>query len=610
MTSHADTPQASAKAAGVTIRFTRQIFYADPAVYQAEVRESPLLLRSGPFHSEIEAELRTFRALFASRISADYQYWESPTDSDPAQEVDARDLAVLGTQLYQLLPAALREGLPALFQHAFDRGQGVRLCLEATAGDRADQLLSLPWEIMRMPNLQLYLGQMPRVTITRRLLETVRRTGPLLAPPFRIAHLIADTALPQPIAPTLQAAEREAIRQAAGAADFYRLVARPGSVERLEQELARQPYAIVHFLGHGDVDTQFSQQSYLRFEGADGSAQLVTSEQLARILSGSPSTQLLVLNACHGASVEAANTLAMQLVYNGIPYVVAMQGEVSEAAAGVFAQTFYARLQNHGRIDEAVAEGRHKIAVQLPGAVDWCLPALYVSAGITAAPVAVRAINMIEHRLSQPAGRRQIGNASIGLGIAHLAVASLLLVSGAAPPPLAPALLTTLVGAMLLLPPLIALAARLSGQVAIPDGTSHRLPAQTTLLLRIFAATAIGLGLTAVYAWSALLLMVGMGFWAILTLPAQVALLAMLFLPGLLVGWQQALGHARGLSSNNVIVQQELDWREVSVVVAGYLMLCGPLLPLWIMPQLLAPPLGNFAVGVLLSALGYQIRKL
>src|SRR6185503_8903081 len=117
---------------------------------------------------------------------------ETPADLDPDVELATQELASLGTQLYQLLPEALREGLPRLFQHVFDKGRGVRLVFEARAGDQADQLLSLPWEICYFKELRLHLGLMPRVIIVRRLLETVRQASPLVAPPFRVAHVIAQ----------------------------------------------------------------------------------------------------------------------------------------------------------------------------------------------------------------------------------------------------------------------------------------------------------------------------------------------------------------------------------------------------------------------------------
>jgi hypothetical protein len=593
----------------VVIRFTRQIYYEERSVYQAEVRESPVLLRGGPFRSDIEEQLEQFRELFAYRILTEHRYEETPADVDPNVERANRDLADLGTHLYELLPEALREGLPRLLQHVFDKGHSLRLVFEAKAGDQADELLSVPWEISYFKELKTHLGLMPRVTIVRRLLETVRQASPLVAPPFRIVHVIADTADPEPILPALKAAERMAIQQAAGRADFYTLVADPGSVERLLACLRQQPYQVIHFLGHGTVDEHFSRQSYLLFAGEDGKSQVVTGEQLQHLLRATPGVQLIVLNACHGASVVAVNTIAMQLVYTGIPYVIAMQGEVLQKAAAVFAQSFYGTLQRGEDIDHAVALARLAIAAEVPGAIDWSLPTLYTSLGVAEAPVVERAGSQIERWIGQPEGQRQFGNFNIGLGAMHLLVALLLLLSSASPslPALTP--LIQVIGVLAVLPPLLAITARLFGRLPVPAEPRWLFAVQVALLLRMLSATSLGLGLPSVCAWFLFLLIVAMNFWAILAPVAQFVLLVLLFAPGILVSWQEALGHARGFLSIARITPPTLDWQELMVILAGYIMLCGPLVVLWMVPQVIAPPLGNVPAGVILIALGYQVRK-
>jgi CHAT domain len=593
----------------VIIRFTRQIYYDDHAIYQAEVRKSPVLLRGGPFRADIEAQLDQLHVLFTNRIVVEHRYWETPADLDPDAEQAAQELADLGSHLYELLPEALREGLPRLLQHVFDKKQRVRLIFEATAGDQADRLLSMPWEILYLKALRLHLGLIPQVLIVRRLLGAVRRAAPLLLPPFRIAHVIADTGDPAPIALALKAAEQRAIQQAAGQDDRYTLVTSPGSVEQLLARLRAQPYQIVHFLGHGNVDVAVSQQSYLIFAGADGAAQIVTGEQLQHLLSATPGVQIIVLNACHGASVGAVDTIAMQLVYNGIPSVVAMQGEVLQQAAAVFAHSFYTAVQHKASLEQAVATARLAIAAELPGAIDWSLPALYTSAGVTEAPVAERALSQIERWIGQPEGQRQIGSFSLGLGVVQLLVALLLLSSGAAPSLPGLAAVAPVIGLMAALPPLLTLGARLSGRILLPAVVGWTPAGQAALLLRMLSAAALGIGLPAIYAWFLLLLIAAFGFWATLAPIAQAVLLGLLFVPCALVGWQEALGHARGFLSNVGMAPPTLDWQELIVIVAGYLMLCGPLLLLWLTPGAIAPPLGNFAVGALLVAIGYQLRK-
>lgn len=414
--------------------------------------------------------------------------------------------------------------------------------------------------------------------------------------------------MPEPISPELQAAESAAISGAVGPGAHYTLVANPGSVERIQGLLGSSPYQIVHFLGHGAVDTTFLQQSYLLFEGEAGQPQLVTCEQLPRVIGAASETQLVVLNACHGASVEIANNVAMQLVYHGIPYVVAMQGEIAQQAAIIFARTFYTALQARSSLEDAVTLGRMQMA-GLPDSPDWCLPALFVSQGTVEKTGPARVVHTVEIWLSQPVGQRQLGNGSIALGVAQLVVATLLLLSGAAPPLPAPDMLVLVVGLLAPLPPLMAIAAYRAGGLALPVRSGPSRSVRAALLLRSFTSAALGMGLVAFYSWLTLQLAVAMGFWALLSPIAEGLLLVMLFAPCVLVSWQQALSHAAGLVSNHAIEAQKPGWGELAVVIAGYLMLCGPPLLLWLMPEVVTPPLGNLLAAILLIALGYQVRR-
>jgi nucleoside phosphorylase len=474
----------------VVIRFTRQIFSDNPTVYQAVVRTSPIQLRSGPFSADVETQMATFRTLFMQRIIADHRYTSSPTDIDGEAEKAALDLAELGEQLYRLLPEALRQGLPELVQHVFDKGGRMRLIFEARAGDQADQLLSMPWEILYFKQLKAHLGRMPRVTIERRLIETVRQAIPKLDPPFHIAHVIAEARDYDPIAPDLVAAERAAVQQAANSAEAYTLVAEPGSVDKLLVQLRQKPYQIIHFLGHGIVD-RHAAQSYLVFAGEHNAPQLVAAEQMPNLLSSAHETRIMVLNACHGASVEATNTVALQLVYYGLPYVVAMQGEIFQKSAVSFARAFYAAVQANKPLEEAVALSRQAIATEVPGSIDWALPALYVSAGIEEAPVPERVLSAIERWLSQSPGQRQLAHFTIGMGVAHLIVGCLLLLSGVTLVLPDLTLIFWIIGVIAPFPPLIAVAARWFAHVPLPAAPALSFVDQVNLLLRMFSAASL-----------------------------------------------------------------------------------------------------------------------
>lgn len=591
----------------VVIRFTRQSHQHDRAIYKAEVRESPILLRGGLFQADIEKRLEAFRQLYANRLMAGRGDDRAPDDTDPETTAAVRDL---GVQLYELLPDALREALPRLLQHVFDKERDVRLVFEAKAGDHADQLLSMPWEIAYFKQLKMHLGLMPRVSIARRLLDTVRQGSLVVAAPFRIAHVVAQPRHYGMIPSAIWQAERDAIRQAAGQDDFYTLVAQPGSVQRLQETLAVRDHHVVHFLGHGEIEKDSRNHSYLVFADENGKAQAVAGERLLHLLNTTQGVQLIVLNACHGASVTAASSIAMQLVYGGVPYVVAMQDEIQQDAAVIFARTFYGAVQLGATIEEALALARQRIAAEMHGEIDWSLPTLYTSLGTPPEPPIARAGSRIEHWMRQPEGQRQVSRISLGFGVVHLLVAMLLALSGVSPSPPAAAQVVWVIAAIAALPPLLVVAARLLGRVSIPAEPRWSRSARAALSLRMLGAAAMGIALPACYAWQLLLLLVAFSFWATLVPAAQIVLLATMFVPAGLLGWQVAVGHGVAFISDARVAAPEWDWTETVVVAAGYIMLCGPVALLWLAPDSVTPPRSNLYAGLILTALGYAVHRL
>jgi formylglycine-generating enzyme required for sulfatase activity len=75
----------------------------------------------------------------------------------------------------------------------------------------------------------------------------------------------------------------------------------------------------------------------------------------------------------HHFAVGVATTLVRQ----GIPSVVAMQFEITDAAAITFAGEFYAALSEGFPVDAAVAEAR-KAIYAMPNDVEWGTPVLYM----------------------------------------------------------------------------------------------------------------------------------------------------------------------------------------------------------------------------------------
>lgn len=81
---------------------------------------------------------------------------------------------------------------------------------------------------------------------------------------------------------------------------------------------------------------------------ADGRRDLVEASRFADLLrQARPAPRLVVLNSCSGATAGGGDLFAgtaAALARAGVPAVVAMQFEITDAAAAVFARGFYTAL--------------------------------------------------------------------------------------------------------------------------------------------------------------------------------------------------------------------------------------------------------------------------
>jgi hypothetical protein len=160
---------------------------------------------------------------------------------------------------------------------------------------------------------------------------------------------------------------------------------------------AQAPFHVVHFIGHGKLDKQASQDLptvYVILEKKNGQADEISASRFAKILSKSqdPANRkkisaesqfnrkyplLVTLDACHGA--QTTSSVAQALVNEGIPAVIGMRYRVSTAFVLLFNQGVYANLLDGMPIDEAMAECRRTL-VEFNRWQDWCYPVLYLRA--------------------------------------------------------------------------------------------------------------------------------------------------------------------------------------------------------------------------------------
>ena len=145
--------------------------------------------------------------------------------------------------------------------------------------------------------------------------------------------------------------------------------------ELLRDTVNRFKPHIVHFIGHGKAGevALIKKQEDIDYDIAKGGrgdeADFVNSDSMRAVFATYP-PRLVFLHACNGAAVPESlgifKSTARQLLHADIPAVVAMQYEISNEDASLFAKTFYQQIGEGMSIDEAVKEGRRVLGERAP----------------------------------------------------------------------------------------------------------------------------------------------------------------------------------------------------------------------------------------------------
>ncbi len=263
---------------------------------------------------------------------------------------------------------------------------------------RTPKLAEIPWEYLRTSNNSNFLCLDNDFTLVR-YLRTSAAIKPLkVVLPLRILVMAAT---PKDLSALAKNDEIEAIKKALGelSSEDIEIVVLPQSTSSSLEGALQQaqdnntPFHILHFIGHGAFDKD-RQEGVLLFEDNQQNKSIIQSERLAALLQKfNPDLRLVILNACEGAKVSAANTyssVAAKIIQIAqIPAVIAMQYSISDPAAIIFATFFYQQLAVGKSLEEAVYESRlkvndpaeyQKLNKQPPTTEEWATPVLYLRA--------------------------------------------------------------------------------------------------------------------------------------------------------------------------------------------------------------------------------------
>jgi hypothetical protein len=337
--------------------------------------------------------------------------WQSITSGDALTQrlalldagmITAPDLLILGRLLAQhLLPAG---PIQTLYQRSLGaiaaRGKRLRLRLRI----QPPELAAWPWEYAYDDDITDFFALNPLTVMTRYWDHPIAaRPIPVYAPvsvlvvacspsgypPLSVAseiHLLLD-GLREPLEDGRAKVGILITAEPDKQAEIDDLVTSRQGVRRLPgqagltglRDALRQGYRLLHIIAHGMADTSLDDVLLLADEEGQGTA--VTAQALARELRGS-SAAVIVLNACKsaiGGSGRAFAGLAPSLLTAGLPAVLAMQYNITDAGAVRFAREVYGALAAGWPLDAAVAEGRRAISAEnWPTGSEFGIPALFM----------------------------------------------------------------------------------------------------------------------------------------------------------------------------------------------------------------------------------------
>jgi hypothetical protein len=280
----------------------------------------------------------------------------------------------------QLFEAMFRADIRDLFREALanaraeDHGLRVTLCLSG-----APELMDVPWEYLYdEPNFLSVSAFTPVI----RYLDLPRSYRPLrVCPPLRILAMVSSPSDYPPL---------DAERERTNMEGAVRGLTEKGAVEidwiedstlsSLLRRLQSDTYHVFHYIGHGAYDEQ-AEQGQLLFEDQNNLGSPVSGDKLAMLLNDFTSLRLAVLNACEGARTSRADPfsgVAASLVRRNIPAVIAMQFEITDVAAVVFAEGFYRALATGCPVDASLAAARLAMFAERSDEIEWGTPVLFM----------------------------------------------------------------------------------------------------------------------------------------------------------------------------------------------------------------------------------------
>lgn len=365
-------------------------------------RPTPVPLHAAPLRitldiatssSEIavaQAEREYLIRIDASEFMPATLAWDPALSTDLAAlrraDCDPEILQRLGQRLRQLLRGTDWPRYEAAILDAHARGAPVHLTI--CASSHAEQLYTLPWDLLALDASGQHLAELPGVLVRYAWRRNSTVSGPDGEPGGRILMAWSAAAGEVPAS-----AHRDALQRACGKRsavfDSQRDVLAHVSWGRLEDalrsaEASGEPVRVLHILCHGAVRGHSFGLAWNDDHGDD--AAIIDPARLRQLLAQyAQHLRVVVLSACDSSNESALGTqigsLARNLHRVGIQTVIGSAVPLSTRGSIAFTESFYHALVVEGvSVADAFLRARRALARHVR-TLDWLALRFYASPG-------------------------------------------------------------------------------------------------------------------------------------------------------------------------------------------------------------------------------------
>ena len=303
----------------------------------------------------------------------------APTEEEPAPAAaDAPRPSVgrFGAQLFSALFSdeirSLLDTVQGSIRDSIDTGVRIRLSMDLAA-EGMRTLASLPWELIARKEHDPALVLSNRTVLVRSL-NTIRpTTRAAFEPPLRILVVRSN---PSGTGALNLSEEQRRIESSWALLSKVHVDFVDPVFDHLTRYLAEKDPHVVHYMGHGDFDSDAG--GVLLLETEDGRPDPIGADRLRILFQDERALRLVFLNACKTGTAGSDPTLspfagvATAFATANVPAVVAMQFPISDDAAIAFSETFYQRIVSGDPVDKAVTEARKRLRTE------WATPVLFL----------------------------------------------------------------------------------------------------------------------------------------------------------------------------------------------------------------------------------------